>query len=111
MQFGCAFDRVFLGNVGQDRLDLRLVVAKRFQRQRHRLIDDLQHAAAGELLVLHQRDIRLDAGRVAIHQEADRAGRSQHRGLGIAETVDFAPASTSSHTFRGRSLDTPGTQG
>ncbi len=60
------------------------------ERQRHRLVDDLQHAAAGQLLVLHQGDVGLDARRVAIHQEADRAGGRQHRGLGVAEAVAAA---------------------
>ena len=43
-----------------------------------------------KLLVLDQGDVGLDAGRVAIHQEADRAGGGQHRGLGIAEAVAAA---------------------
>ena len=81
------FDRVLFVDVSQDRFDLGLIVAQGFQRQRHRLVDDLQHAAAGQLLVLHQRDVRLDAGGVAVHHEADRAGGGKHRGLGIAEAV------------------------
>ena len=88
LQIGRAFDRVLLVDVGQDRFDLAADRSRAFfKRRRHRLVDDLQHAAAGQLLVLDQRDVGLDARRVAIHQEADRAGRSQHRGLGIAEAV------------------------
>ena len=90
LEVGRAFDRVVLVDVGQDRADLRLVVAERAQRERHGLVDDLEHAAAGELLVLHQRDVRLDAGRVAVHHEADRAGGGQHGGLRVAEAVDAA---------------------
>ena len=74
-----------------------LGVAELLQRHRHGLIHDLHQAAADELLVLHQRDVRFHAGRVAVHHEADRAGRRQHGGLGVAEAVllahldDFVP--------------------
>ena len=77
-------------DVGDDRLICGLVVAQRLQGQRHRLVDDLQHPAAGKLLVLHQGDVRLDARGVAIHQEADGAGGRQHGGLGVAEAVAAA---------------------
>ena len=86
------FDRVVLVNVGEDSFDRRFVVAERPQCQRHRLVDDLQHATAGKLLVLHQRDVGLNARRIAIHQERDGAGGGEHRRLGIAEAV--LPAST-----------------
>ena len=48
------------------------------------------HAAADQLLVFHQRQVRLDAGGVAIHHEADRAGGSQHGDLRILVAVLFA---------------------
>ena len=54
---------------------------------RHRLVDDLQHAAAGEQLVFHQRDVGLDAGGVAIHEEADGAGGREHGDLRVAVAV------------------------
>ena len=79
-----AFDRVVLIDVLDNRLDLRLVVTQLGQSQRHRAVDNLQHAAAGKLLVLHQGDVRLDAGRIAIHHEADGAGGGEDRCLGIA---------------------------
>ena len=81
------FDRVVLVDERQDRLDRRTVVTERTKRQRHRLVDDLEHAAAGELLVFHKRDVGLDTGGVAVHQERDRAGRGQHGGLGVAVAV------------------------
>ena len=84
---GGALDRVVLVDVGQHALDRRLVVAQRPQGERHRLIHDLQHATAGELLVLHQRDVGLDARRVAVHEEADGACRCEDRGLGVAIAV------------------------
>ncbi len=64
-------------------------VAQLAERHRDRLVDDLHHAAADELLVLHQRDVGFDAGRVAIHHEADGAGRRQHGGLRVAVTEVF----------------------
>ena len=112
LQVGRAFDRVVLVDVGQDRADLRLVVAERAERERHGLVDDLEHAAAGELLVLHEGDVRLDAGRVAIHHEADRAGRGEHGGLRVAEAVHaaggqhFVPHCGGPHP-----AGTPGTRG
>ena len=67
-----------------------VVVAERLQRQRHRAVDDRHLAAADELLELDQREVRLDAGRVAVHQEGDRAGRREHRRLGVAVAVLLA---------------------
>ena len=84
LQAGGGLDRVVLVDEGQDALHRRLVVAERPQRQRHGLIHDLEHAAARELLVLHQRDVGFDAGGVTVHQERDRAGGGEHRGLSIA---------------------------
>ena len=46
--------------------------------------------AADELLVLDERDVRLDAGGVAIHHEADGAGRREHGGLRVAVAVLLA---------------------
>ena len=90
-------DRLVLVDVLDDLLDLLLAVAQLLQRHRHGLVDDLHHPAADQLLVLDQRDVRLDAGGVAVHHEADGAGRRQHRRLGVAEAVllahldDFVP--------------------
>ena len=68
-------------------VDLFLVVAEALQRQRDGLVDDLDRAAADELLVLDEREVRLDAGRVAIHHEADRAGGREHRDLAVLVAV------------------------
>ena len=65
-------------------------VAERSERLGHRLVDDLEVAAAGELLELHEREVGLDAGRVAVHQEADRAGRREHGRLRVAVAVLLA---------------------
>ena len=53
----------------------------------HGAVHDLQHAAAGQEFVFDQRDVGLDAGSVAIHEERDRASRGEHGDLCIAITV------------------------
>ena len=67
-----------------------LRVAEAAQRRLDRLVDDLEVAAAGELLELHEREVGLDAGRVAIHHEADRAGRRDDGDLRVAVARDLA---------------------
>ena len=49
-----------------------------------------QVAAAGELFEFHQGEIGLDAGGVAIHHQADGAGRGDHARLRIAVAVRLA---------------------
>ncbi len=74
LQVRRALDRVLLVDVLDDRLDLVVGCSPAAAGPAGtRAVDDLHHAAAGELLVLHQRDVRLHAGRVAVHHEADRA--------------------------------------
>ncbi len=74
-------------SVGDDVIDLVAAVPEVLQRQRHRLVDDLEVAAAGELLELHQREVRLDPGGVTIHDQADSPRRGNHGGLRVAVTV------------------------
>ena len=76
--------------IGLDLGDLALGIAERAQRLGHRAVDDLEVAAAGELLELHQREVGLDAGGVAIHDQADRAGRRDHGRLRVAVAVLLA---------------------
>src|ERR671928_190485 len=47
-------------------------------------------AAADQALRLDEREVRLDPGRVAVHHEADRPGRREHRGLRVPEAVHLA---------------------
>ena len=70
--------------------DFRLVVTEPAQRVGHAAVDDLQHAAAGEQFVFHQRDVGFDAGGVAVHQEGDGAGRREHGDLRVAVAVLLA---------------------
>ena len=67
--------------------DLGVVVAELAERHRHRPVDDLEHPAAGQALVLDQRDVGLDPGRVAVHHEGDRAGRREDGHLAVAVAV------------------------
>ena len=92
LQPGRPFDRVVRVDVVEDAADRRLVVAQLPQGHRHGPVDDLEHAAAGQLLVLDQGDVGLDAGRVAVHHEGDRAGRGQHGDLAVAIAVLAAHA-------------------
>jgi hypothetical protein len=87
---GRALERAVADRVADDRVDLALGVAERLERLGHHAVDDLEVAAAGQLLELHQREVGLDAGRVAIHDQADRAGRRDHGGLRVAVAVVLA---------------------
>ena len=71
-------------------MQLLSAVAEVAQRRLDALVGDLEVAAAGELLELHQREVGLDAGGVAVHQQADGAGRREHRRLGVAVAVLLA---------------------
>ena len=91
-----ALDGLVLGQVGEDLVDLFGAVAELAQRGRDGLVDDLEEALADELLVLDERDVRLDPGRIAIHHEGDRAGRGEDGDLGVAVAVLASPSSSAS---------------
>ena len=85
-----AFDGAGRVDVADDGVRLIVIVAQLEQRRGHGLIDDLDHASADQLFVFHQRQVRLDAGGVAVHHEADGAGGGEDRDLGVAVAVFFA---------------------
>ena len=85
-----ALDGLVLGQVGEDLVDLFRAVAELAQGRRDGLVDDLEEALADELLVLDERDVRLDPGRIAIHHEGDRAGRGEDGDLGVPVAVGLA---------------------
>jgi hypothetical protein len=89
-QAGRADDRAVLVDMRLDLLDLRVGVAERPQRHRHGAVDDRHRPAADELLVLDEREVGLDARRVAIHEEGDRAGGCGDAALCVAVAVDLA---------------------
>ena len=85
-----AFERVCPFGEDLDRRDLLVVIAQTPQRRLDRLVDDLEVTTTCELLELHQRKVRLDPGGVAIHHEANGAGRSDARDLCVAVARDLA---------------------
>ena len=87
LEAGGPLDGLGLVDVAEDGADLVAGVAEALEREGDGVVDDLEHAAADELLVLHQRDVRLDAGGVAVHHEADGAGGGEDRDLGVAVAV------------------------
>ncbi len=75
--------------IGLDLGDLVFRIAQRAQGGGNGAVDDLEVAATGELLELDQREVRLDAGGVAIHDQTDGAGRGDDGNLGVAIAVLF----------------------
>ena len=82
--------RLVLVDVGDDVSDLVLGVPEPAQRTGHRLVDDRHRPAADELLHLHETEVGLDAGGVAVHQQADGPGRCQDARLRVAHAVGLA---------------------
>ena len=78
-------DRVFL-----DRLGFGRGVAELAQCLGHHAVDDLEGAAAGQLLELDQGAVGLEACGVAVHHQSDGAGGRDHRNLGVAKAVLLA---------------------
>ena len=87
MQAGGALNGACLVDVRQDGGGGVVVVAEAAQGPRHGAVDDLHHAAAHQSLVLDQGDVRLDAGGVTVHHEADGAGGGEDGRLGVAVAV------------------------
>ena len=75
--------RVVLGDELHDVGALLAGVSQPSEGPRHGLVHDPHGSATHQLLGLHQRQVGLDAGRVAVHQEGDRAGRSDDRRLRV----------------------------
>ena len=87
---GRAGERAVADRVVDDAADGIVVISQRCQSLGHRAVDDLEVAAAGQLLELHQREVGLDAGGVAVHHQADGAGGRDDAGLGVAVAVLLA---------------------
>src|SRR5207244_13371544 len=84
------FDRVERVDMRYDALDLIGSVTEFLQRGLDRLIDDFEHAAAGQQFVFYERNVRFDPGIVAIHQAAECARWREHGYLCVAITVAFS---------------------
>ena len=87
---GGAFDGAGGVDVVDDGLDLGVLVAELEERAGDGVVDDLDHAAADELLVLDEGEVGLDAGGVAVHHEADGAGGREDGDLRVAVAVLLA---------------------
>src|SRR5207237_9063603 len=79
---GSAFDGAGGVDVADDGAGLVVIVAELEQSGGHGVVDDLDHAAADQLFVLHQGEVGLDACGVAVHHEADGAGGCEDGDLG-----------------------------
>src|SRR3954469_19052932 len=55
-----------------------------------RLVNDFQHAAAGQQLVFDEGNVRFDSRRVAIHQKANRSRGREYSYLRVAITMTFS---------------------
>ena len=84
------FDRARSVDVADDGVGLLVRVSELEERSGHGIVDDLDHAAANQLLVFHQREVRLNASSIAVHHEADGAGGSEHGDLAVAIAELFA---------------------
>src|ERR1700692_2669628 len=85
-----AFHLAVAIDVGNDLRSFFGRIAQLHQRCGNRVVNNLDDAAPNELLVFYEREIGLDAGRVAIHHEADGAGGSEYGDLRILEAEFFA---------------------
>ena len=77
-------------DVTDNRIRLIVIVPELEQRRRHSVVDNLNHPSANQLLVLHQRQIRLNPGCITVHHETDCAGGGQDCDLAVAVAVFFA---------------------
>ena len=97
-----AFDGFVLVDVFYDLLDLLDVVSQSFERAGYGVVDDFQKTAPHELLVLDERDIRLDSGGVAIHHERDGTGGREHGNLRVFHSIFFGFTASLIPGFSGR---------
>ena len=77
-------------NVADNYFHLLRRVAQLDERLRHRVIHDLDNAAAHQFLELHQSQIRFNARGIAVHHKTDGPGGSDHRDLSIAVAILLA---------------------
>src|SRR3954447_17506777 len=89
LQMRSAFNRAGRIDMRDNLLNLLRRVSKLDQGRWNRLIYDLDDAAANQLFILHQCEIGLYAGCVAIHHESDGPGRSNHGCLRVSVPADL----------------------
>ncbi len=86
-QIRSTFDGVMFLDVLQNVLNLFFGITQALQGGSYRIVYQLDLAAANQLFVLDQGNVRLDTGGIAIHHEADGAGRGNDRDLRILKAV------------------------
>src|SRR5579863_87884 len=79
-----AFNRPRSIDVADNSVSLLVCIPQLEQRCGYSVVNDFDHSSADQLLVLHQSQIRLDAGSVAIHHETDGSGGSEDRHLSVS---------------------------
>ena len=83
-----------------DPFDFFGIVTQFLQGGFHRLIDNFEHSAACEQLVFYERDVRLNPGRIAIHQETDCARRGKNGDLRVTIAVALPELRCTFSNFR-----------
>ena len=83
-------ERSMTHSIADDLFDFIAAVALFGQCGRHRSVDDLEVATPRKFLELHQSEIWFDPCGVAIHDQTNRAGWGNHRGLRVAIAVFLA---------------------
>ena len=87
---GGIFQRAAAHRIINDLDNLIGSIAEGFQSRWHGAVDDFEVSAACELFELHEGEVWLDPGGIAVHDQTDGAGRRNHRGLGVAIAVLLA---------------------
>ena len=77
-------------SIANDLFDFITAIALFGQCGRHRSVDDLEVSTTRKFLELHQSEIWFDPCCVAIHDQTNRAGWGNHRGLRVAIAVFLA---------------------
>ena len=83
----CIALRTMTDGVGDDFFDLRRAVAQFLQRRRDRAVNDFEITAPCQLFELHKGEVWLDAGCIAIHDQANGACRCNNGGLSVSVPV------------------------
>src|ERR1700724_637746 len=90
LRHGYIFDRVMFIDMRQNLLGLLRRITQFFQGGPYSLVDNFAHASSGKKLVFYQRNVRLNARRVTIHQEPNRSRRCEDGHLPIPESIRCA---------------------
>src|SRR5467141_2058811 len=87
---GSTLNRVVILKIAQNLVGVGDRVSQSPQGFWNCTVCDLDYSATHQPLVLDQGDVRLNAGRIAVHHEGDRPRRRDHRYLRVLETEPLA---------------------